>query len=221
MKLKTSLVAGAFSLCYLSPDAPRAKRQDHLDRKGSQARRARPEIRAVTQISAAEDQRRADEQRRGDEQRGADEQKRADDKTRGGHDEPCPSGEHSHTDPGTEKRVGVMRLNDLAGIFRVQGQPRKPIASAPEATCPIRLVVSMGRRNTFLKFTRRSLKHLKSFVGVDLSAALLCPDPTGNSRTGLFSSGSIVVIAPFVFSFEPRCQGLADHRSRLSHRWPL
>ena len=35
---------------------------------------------------------------------------------------------------------------------------------------------------------------LRFSSGVDLSAALLCPDPTGYSRTGLFSSGSIAVI---------------------------
>src|SRR6266568_7402972 len=32
---------------------------------------------------------------------------------------------------------------------------------------------------------------LRFFSGVDLSAAPLCPDATGYSRTGLFSSGSI------------------------------
>ena len=104
MKLQTSLVAGAFSLvlfiagCTASqtPGPPGPQGQPGATGQTGDSSRDADQRRA-------EDQRRADEQRRGDEQRGADEQKRADDKTRGGHDEPCPSGEHSHTDPGTGK----------------------------------------------------------------------------------------------------------------------
>src|SRR5260370_1151240 len=55
------------------------------------------------------------------------------------------------------------------------------------------------------------------FSGVDLSAVPLCPDPTGYSRTGLFSSGSIVVIAHSCFRSSRAAKGFADHRSRLSH----
>ncbi len=39
----------------------------------------------------------------------------------------------------------------------------------------------------------------KFVVGVDLSAALLCSDPTGNIRLGFCSSGSIVVRARLCF----------------------
>src|SRR5580700_5972587 len=45
----------------------------------------------------------------------------------------------------------------------------------------------------FLEVYSQESENLKSLAGVDLSAALLCSDPTGNSWLGLFSSGSIVV----------------------------
>src|SRR5258708_15805106 len=61
---------------------------------------------------------------------------------------------------------------------------------------------------------------LRSFSGVDLSATLLCPDGTGYSRTGRFSSGSIVVIAHLRFRSSRAAKDFADHRNRLSHPWP-
>ena len=64
-------------------------------------------------------------------------------------------------------------------------------------------------------------ENLKSLAGVDLSAAPLYSDPTGNSRTGRFSSGSIVVRARLCFRSSRVARDSADHRSRLSHPWPL
>src|SRR5258706_8567790 len=63
-------------------------------------------------------------------------------------------------------------------------------------------------------------ENLRSFSGVDLSATLLCPDGTGYSRTGRFSSGSIVVIAHSCFRSSRAAKDFADHRNRLSHPWP-
>src|SRR6266849_8871008 len=60
-------------------------------------------------------------------------------------------------------------------------------------------------------------ENLRFFSGVGLSATLLCPVPTGYSRTGLFSSASIVVIAHSCFRSSRAAKGFADHRSRLSH----
>ena len=39
----------------------------------------------------------------------------------------------------------------------------------------------MDRRNTFLKFYSQEAENLKFVVGVDLSAALPCSGPTGNT----------------------------------------
>ena len=98
MKLKTSLVVGAF-LLVLSIAGCTASQTP-----GPPGPQGQPGATGQTGDSSRDaDQRRAEDQRRADEQRGADEQKRADDKTRGGHDEACPPGEHSHTDPGTGK----------------------------------------------------------------------------------------------------------------------
>ena len=91
----------------------------------------------------------------------------------------------------------------------------------------------MGRRNTFSRaalprplrillegvYSQES-ENLKFVVGVDLSAALLCSDPTGNSRLGLRSSGSIVVRARLCFRSSRVARDSADHRSKLSHPWP-
>src|ERR1700730_5708070 len=52
-----------------------------------------------------------------------------------------------------------------------------------------------GSTQHFLAVYSQGSENLKFVAGVDLSAALLCSDPTGNSRSGLFSSGSIVVTA--------------------------
>src|SRR5580704_4861153 len=77
-----------------------------------------------------------------------------------------------------------------------------------------------GSTQHFLEVYSPASENLKFVVGVDLSAALLCSDPTGNSRSGLCSSGSIVVRARLCFRSSRVARGSADHRSRLSHPWP-
>src|ERR1700688_1340272 len=77
-----------------------------------------------------------------------------------------------------------------------------------------------GSTQHFLEVYSQESENLKSLVGVDLSAALLCSDPTGNSRSGLFSSGSIVVTARWCFRSSRVAKDSADHRSKLSHLWP-
>src|SRR3977135_1231764 len=56
-----------------------------------------------------------------------------------------------------------------------------------------------GSTQHFLGVYSQESENLKFVVGVDLSAALLCSDPTGNGRLGLCSSGSIVVGARLCF----------------------
>src|SRR6202008_4076559 len=77
-----------------------------------------------------------------------------------------------------------------------------------------------GSTQHFLEVYLQESENLKSLVGVDLSAALLCSDPTGNSRLGLCSSGSIVVRARLCFRSSRVARDSADHRSRLSHPRP-
>src|SRR6266404_55170 len=78
-----------------------------------------------------------------------------------------------------------------------------------------------GSTQHFLEVYSQESENLKFVVGVDLSAALLCSDPTGNSRLGLRSSGSIVVRARLCFRSSRVARDSADHKSRLSHPWPL
>src|SRR6266404_2483221 len=106
----------------------------------------------------------------------------------------------------------VLRARRLLGAYRI---PRRPAFSSHL----VNAVVSMGRRNAFLGVYSQESENLKFVVGVDLSAALLCSDPTGNSRLGLCSSGSIVVRARLCFRSSRVARGSADHRSRLSHPW--
>src|ERR1700733_12083841 len=77
-----------------------------------------------------------------------------------------------------------------------------------------------GSTQHFLEVYSQESENLKFVVDVDLSAALLCSDPTGNSRSGLCSSGSIVVRARWCFRSSHVARDSADHRSRLSHPWP-
>src|SRR5882672_5294108 len=77
-----------------------------------------------------------------------------------------------------------------------------------------------GSTQHFLGVYSQESENLKFVVGVDLSAALLCSDPTGNSRLGPCSSGSIVVRARLCFRSSRVAKDSADHRSRLSHPWP-
>src|ERR1700681_5093435 len=77
-----------------------------------------------------------------------------------------------------------------------------------------------GSTQHFLEVYSQESENLKALVGVDLSAALLCSDLTGNSRLGLCSSGSIVVRARWCFRSSRVARDSADHRSRLSHPWP-
>src|SRR6266446_8016606 len=78
-----------------------------------------------------------------------------------------------------------------------------------------------GSTQHWLEVYLQESENLRFFSGVDLGAALLCPDPTGHRRTGLFSSGSIVAIAHLCFRSSRAAKGSADHRSRPSHPWPL
>src|SRR5882724_9612619 len=68
-----------------------------------------------------------------------------------------------------------------------------------------------GSTQHFLEVYSQESENLKFVVGVDLSAALLCSDPTGNSRLGLRSSGSIVVRASLCFA-------ISSPRSHVSER---
>jgi len=125
MKLKTSLVAGAFSLVLIYRRMHREPTQDHLDRKGSQARRARPEIRAVTQISAGRKIKDGPTNKGvANEQRGADEQKRATTRLEEVMTNHVRQESIAIQTPVREKRV-ASETNDLSGNFRVQGQHRK------------------------------------------------------------------------------------------------
>src|SRR5713101_3315754 len=101
--------------------------------------------------------------------------------------------------------------------------------SADETSCYIeyRLKVAgytgglNGWTQQLLEVYSRESESPRFFSGVDLSAVQLCPVPTGYSRTGRFSSGSIVAIAHSCFRLSRAAKGSADHRSRLSHPWPL
>src|ERR1700736_809491 len=86
--------------------------------------------------------------------------------------------------------------------------------------CPVTTGGLNGSTQHFLAVYSQESENLKFVVGVDLSAALLCSDPTGNSRSGLFSSGSIVVTARWCFRSSRVAKDSADHRSKLSHLWP-
>src|ERR1700683_3356354 len=77
-----------------------------------------------------------------------------------------------------------------------------------------------GSTQHFLEVYSQESENLKSLAGVDLTAAPLGSDPTGNSRTGQFSSGSIVVRARLCFRSSRVARDSADHRSKLSHPWP-
>src|SRR5580700_1035159 len=76
-----------------------------------------------------------------------------------------------------------------------------------------------GSTQHFLEVYSQESENLKFVVGVDLSAALLGSDLTGNSRLGLCSSGSIVVRARLCFrsSRVARAAG-PDRISQLHHR---
>ena len=56
-----------------------------------------------------------------------------------------------------------------------------------------------GSTQHWLEVYSQESESIRFFSGVDLSTGPLCPDPTGYSRTGLFSSGSIVVTAHLCF----------------------
>src|SRR5208282_640226 len=73
----------------------------------------------------------------------------------------------------------------------------------------------------FLEVYSQESENLRFVVGADLSAALLCSDPIGNSQLDLRSSESIVVRARLCFRSSRVARDSADHRSKLSHRWPL
>src|SRR5580704_5712076 len=68
-----------------------------------------------------------------------------------------------------------------------------------------------GSTQHFPEVYSQESENLKSVAGVDLSATPLCSDPTGNSRTGRFSSGSIVVKARWCFRSSHVARDSADH----------
>src|SRR5215510_15641905 len=74
-----------------------------------------------------------------------------------------------------------------------------------------------GSTQHFPEVYSQESENPKFVVGVDLSAALLCSDPIGNSRSGLRSSGSIVVRARLCFRSNRAARDFADRRSKLSH----
>src|SRR5258708_19928726 len=74
-----------------------------------------------------------------------------------------------------------------------------------------------GWTQHWLEVYSQESENLGFFSGVGLSAALLCPVPTGNSRTGLFSSGRFVVTAHSFFRSHPAPTVFPDHTSRPSH----
>src|SRR4029077_15464376 len=86
--------------------------------------------------------------------------------------------------------------------------------------CPGKRGGLNGSTQHFLAVYSQESENLKFVVGVDLSAVLLCSDPTGNSRLGLCSSGSIVVRARLCFRSSRVARDFADRRSKLSHPWP-
>src|SRR6202522_3312925 len=67
-----------------------------------------------------------------------------------------------------------------------------------------------GSTQHFLGVYSQESENLKFLVGVDLVAALLCSDPTGNSRLGLRSSGSIVVRVRLYFRSSRVARDSAD-----------
>src|SRR5690348_3532687 len=95
---------------------------------------------------------------------------------------------------------------------------RKFLAKMPSA--PGKSGGLNGSTQHFPEVYSRASENPKFVVGVDLSAALLCSDPTGNIRSGLHSSGSIVVTARLCFRSSHVARDSADHRSTLSHPWP-
>jgi len=120
MKLKTSLVAGAFSLvlfiagCTASqtPGPPGPQGQPGATGQTGDSSRDADQRRA-------EDQRRADEQRRGDEQRGADEQNGPTTRLEEVMTNHVRQESIAIQTPVREKRV-ASETNDLSGNFRVQ-----------------------------------------------------------------------------------------------------
>src|SRR5450755_4497605 len=77
-----------------------------------------------------------------------------------------------------------------------------------------------GSTQHFPEVYSQAFESLMFFLDADLRATLLCPDRTESSRSGLFSSGSIVVIVRLCFRLSRVARDSADHRSRLSHPSP-
>src|ERR1700745_2721015 len=100
-------------------------------------------------------------------------------------------------------------------MFRLSPSVRRPLGSVSGNAGGLN-----GSTQHFPEVYSQESENLKSLAGVDLSAALLCSDPTGNSRLGLRSSGSIVVRARLCFRSSRVARDSADNRSRLSHPWP-
>ena len=69
----------------------------------------------------------------------------------------------------------------------------------------------------FLEVYSQESENLEFVVGVDLSAALLCSDPTGNTRLGLCSSGNIVARARLCFRSSRAAKDFVDRGSKPAH----
>src|SRR6202140_5777681 len=67
-----------------------------------------------------------------------------------------------------------------------QAAASAPRRNRPKTRCPINPGGLNGSTQHFLEVYSPESENLKSLVGVDSSVALLCSDPTGNSRSGLF-----------------------------------
>lgn len=110
MKMKTSLLVGAFSFGLLfagctgsqtpGPAGPQGQPgvAAPAPDPGQDADRRRAEDQ-----KRADDQRHADDQNRADNQKRADDQRHADDKAREAGEAKCPAGEHIYTNPDGKK----------------------------------------------------------------------------------------------------------------------
>jgi hypothetical protein len=110
------------------------------------------------------------------------------------------------------------RRQDLLELLDRMNPSIEALTAAVEQ-CPVRIAASSdGRRNTCLKFTRRSLKSQGLSWDVDSSAARPGRAALENSQTGRFLAGSIAVRADWCFRSCHAARDFADRRSRPAHR---
>ena len=99
-------------------------------------------------------------------------------------------------------RIDSFSISGAIGLFGHADETRSPSSDLSGGL--------NGSTQHFLEVYSQESESLKSLVGVDLSAALLCSDPTGNSRLSLRSSGSIVVRARLCFRSSRVARDSAD-----------